>query len=201
MEKFTRIKGIAAHLPQENISADHILPREALHTIHRSGLGKFLFTSERYTDNGRENPGFVLNKPAYRRAAILVVGKNFGAGHAPDHLFWSLIDFGIRVVVAAGFDPAFEAGCFKHGVLPVTLPESEVEKLAAAAENKILMTVDLDRQTVSTDDGYTAMFKTDPFHRHCLLAGLDDIGLTLEHEDAIHAFEKRQHEDLFWLFS
>ena len=201
MEKFTRIKGMAAHLPEENISAHRILPPEALHTLHRNGLGKFLFSAERYADTGRENPDFILNKPAYRRAAILIVGANFGNGAPPDHLFWSLIDFGIRTVIATGFDPAFEAGCFKHGVLPVTLPGNAVERLAAAADNKILITVDLDRQTVATDDGYTAMFKTDAFHRHCLLARLDDIGLTLEHEDALHAFEKRQHEELFWLFS
>ncbi len=201
MEKFTRIKGIAAHLPEENISADRILPREALQTLHRAGLGKFLFSGERYDDNGREKQDFILNKPAWRRAAVLVAGKNFGHGAPPDHLFWSLIDFGIRAVIAAGFAPAFEAGCYKHGILPVTLPESEVQKLGEAAENKVLVTVDLDRQTVSTDDGYTAMFKTDSFQRHCLLAGLDDIGLTLEHEDAIYAFEKRQREDLFWLFS
>lgn len=200
MEKFTRIKGIAAHIPEENIGADRILPRDALQTLHRSGLGKFLFAAERYADNGRENPDFVLNKPAFRRAAVLLVGQNFGHGAPPDHLFWSMIDFGLRTVIAAEFDPAFEAGCFKNGVLPVTLPESALQKLATAAENKVLITVDLDRQTVSTDDGYTAMFKTDPFHRHCLLAGLDDIGLTLEHEDALHTFEKRQHEDLFWLF-
>jgi 3-isopropylmalate/(R)-2-methylmalate dehydratase small subunit len=112
-----------------------------------------------------------------------------------------MIDFGIRTVIAASFAPAFEAGCYKHGILPVTLPESEVQKLGEAAENKVLVTVDLDRQTVSTDDGYTTKFKTDSFQRHCLLAGLDDIGLTLEHEDAIYAFEKRQREDLFWLFS
>lgn len=201
MEKFTRIKGIAAHLPEENIGADRILPHHALQTLHRSGLGKFLFAAERYDGNGREKPDFILNKPAFRRAAILVTGKNFGSGRPPDHLFWSMIDFGMRTVIASSFDPAFVAGCFKHGVLPVTLPDNDVQKLGAAADNKILMTVDLDRQTVSTDDGFAASFQTDPFHRHCLLAGLDDIGLTLEHEDALHAFEKRRHDELFWLSS
>lgn len=200
MEKFTRIKGIAAYLPAADIPAARILPADALHTLHRAGLGKFLFAGERYEPNGREKPDFILNKPAFRRAAILVAGRNFGHGAPPDHLFWSMIDFGFRTVIAAGFDADFEAGCFKHGILPVTLPEDEVQKLGAAAENKVLVTVDLDRQIVSTDDGYTAVFKTDPFRRHCLLAGLDDIGLTLEHEDAIHAFEKRQREELFWLF-
>lgn len=200
MEKFTALKGIAAALPEKDFPSARILPADALQTLHRSGLGKFLFAQERYDATGRDNPDFILNKPAWRKAAVLIAGENFGTGDTPDHLFWAFIDFGIRALIAPSFAPDFETGCFKHGLLPVTLPQSETEKLMIAAENKTLVTVDLDRQMVSTADGYSAMFKTDPFHRHCLLAGLDEIGLTLEHEDAIIAFEKRQHEEQFWIF-
>lgn len=201
MEKFTTLKGIAAQIPDDNISTDRLLPAEALQTLRRAGLGKFLFAGERLSPDGREDPSFILNQAAWRKAAMLITGENFGTGDVQDHLYWALVDFGIRVVIAPSFAPDFDAGSHKHGVLTITLPAEQITLLQQAATDKVLLTVDLDRQTISTENRQQFNFKVDDFKRYCLLGGLDDIGLTLEHEDAIAHFEKQHRQDYPWLQS
>ncbi len=201
MEKFTAIKGIAAPLPKDRTSAIEILPLEAHRTPERAGLGKFLYAAQRYDAKGRENPAFILNQPAWRKSAILVTGMHFGYGDASDHLFWALADFGIRVVIAAVFDGAFRAGCYRHGILPIEVSPVYIGALMQAAEEKKIFTADLEKQTLSIEDGETYSFETPAFERHCLLSGLDDIGLTLEHEDAIDHFEKQHRKEMFWLYA
>lgn len=201
MEKFTAIKGIAAPLPENQIAAETLLPKEALLTLRRAGLGKFLFAAKRYLPDGREDPAFILNQPAWRKSAILVTGAHFGHGVHGEHLFWALIDFGIRAVIATLFDGAFRDGCYRHGILPVELDEASTTALLGAAADKKLFTIDLEKQTVSLEDGAQYRFATPAFERQCLLSGLDAIGLTLEHEDAIDHFEKQHRKEMFWLYA
>ncbi len=201
MEKFTAIKGIAAPMPDDQTAAIDILPLDAQRKAERTGLGKFLFAAERYNDKGRENPAFILNQPAWRKSAILVTGMHFGHGDASDHLFWALTDFGIRVVVAAVFDGAFRAGCYRHGILPIEVSPVYIGTLMQAAADKAIFTADLEKQTLSVSGGKTYTFETPAFERHCLLSGLDDIGLTLEHVDAIDHFEKQHRKEMFWLYA
>ena len=192
MEKFTKLTGVAAPLPMINVDTDMIIPKQFLKTIERTGLGKSLFFDMRFDADGVEVDDFVLNRPAYREASVLVTGKNFGCGSSREHAPWALLDFGIRCVIASSFADIFYNNCFKNGMLPVTLPEDQVEarfQLVAATVGYQL-TVDLESQSISDDSGLHYAFEVDPFRRDCLLKGLDDIGLTLAHEDKIRAFEE-----------
>ena len=201
MDKFTTLTGIAAPLPQINVDTDMIIPKQFLKTIKRSGLGVNLFDEMRYDDDGNENPDFVLNKPQYRESKILVTGENFGTGSSREHAPWALLDFGIRCVIAPSFADIFFNNCFKNGILPIALPQEEVDKLMDDAERgaNAVLTVDLEAQTIQGPDGGTITFDVDPFRKHCLLNGLDDIGLTLEKVDAIDGFESRANTERPWL--
>lgn len=201
MDKFTTLTGVAAPLPLINIDTDMIIPKQFLKTIARTGLGKNLFDEMRYDETGAENPEFVLNKPAYRNAQILVTGDNFGCGSSREHAPWALLDFGIRCVIATSFADIFYNNCFKNGILPIVLPQAEVDKLMDDAERgaNAVVTIDLENQVIKGPDGGEVAFEVDAFRRHCLLNGLDDIGLTLEKESAIDAFEARQKAEAGWL--
>ncbi|WP_288348580.1 3-isopropylmalate dehydratase small subunit [uncultured Thalassospira sp.] len=201
MEKFTKLTGVAAPLPMINVDTDMIIPKQFLKTIKRSGLGKNLFDEMRYDDNGNEVPDFVLNKPAYRNAQILVSGDNFGCGSSREHAPWSLLDFGIRCVIAPSFADIFYNNCFKNGILPIRLPQEDVDKLMADAERgaNATVTVDLENQEITGPDGGCIKFEVEEFRKHCLLNGLDDIGLTLQKSDAINAFEAKRAASQPWL--
>jgi 3-isopropylmalate/(R)-2-methylmalate dehydratase small subunit len=201
MEKFTSLTGVAAPLPMINIDTDKIIPKQFLKTIERTGLGRGLFDEMRFNADGSEKPEFVLNQPAYRQAKILVTGENFGCGSSREHAPWALLDFGIRCIIASSFADIFYNNCFKNGVLPLILPEAIVAQLmedAGKGANAVL-TVDLENQTVSRPDGEKAPFQIDPFRKHCLLNGLDDIGLTLQKGDAIDSYEDRLKLSQPWL--
>ncbi|MBN8631447.1 MAG: 3-isopropylmalate dehydratase small subunit [Rhodobacterales bacterium] len=193
MDKFTTLTGVAAPMPLVNIDTDMIIPKQFLKTIQRSGLGKNLFDEMRYTTDGQEIPEFVLNQPAYRKAEIIVAGDNFGCGSSREHAPWALLDFGIRCVISTSFADIFFNNCFKNGILPVVLPQDAVDHLMDDARKgaNARITVDLESQTVTASDGTTFAFEVDAFKKHCLLNGLDDIGLTLEKASAIDAFEKK----------
>jgi 3-isopropylmalate/(R)-2-methylmalate dehydratase small subunit len=193
MDKFSTLTGIAAPMPLVNIDTDMIIPKQFLKTIERSGLGKNLFDEMRFTPDGKEIPGFVLNQPAYRKAEILVAGDNFGCGSSREHAPWALLDFGIRCVISTSFADIFFNNCFKNGILPVVLPQAAVDHLMEDARKgaNARITVDLPSQTVTASDGTTFAFEVDAFKKHCLLNGLDDIGLTLEKASAIDSFEKK----------
>ena len=201
MEKFTKLTGVAAPLPMINVDTDMIIPKQFLKTIKRSGLGKNLFDEMRYDDNGNEIPDFVLNKPAYRNAKILVSGDNFGCGSSREHAPWSLLDFGIRCVIAPSFADIFYNNCFKNGILPIRLPQEDVDKLMADAERgaNATVTVDLENQEITGPDGGCIKFEVEEFRKHCLLNGLDDIGLTLQKADAINDFEAKRAASQPWL--
>ena len=200
MDKFTTLTGVAAPLPMVNVDTDMIIPKQFLKTIKRTGLGVNLFDEMRYDDNGNENPDFVLNKPAYRNAQVLVAGENFGCGSSREHAPWALLDFGIRCVIAPSFADIFYNNCFKNGILPITLPQEEVDKLMDDAQRgaNAVLTVDLENQTISGPDGGAIAFEVDPFKKECLLKGLDDIGLTLKNETAIGQFEESYSSQMPW---
>jgi len=189
---FTTLTGIAAPMPLVNIDTDMIIPKQFLKTIARTGLGKNLFDEMRYNLDGSEKPDFVLNQPAYRKAEILVAGENFGCGSSREHAPWALLDFGIRAVIAPSYADIFYSNCFKNGILPIVLPADQVAVLLDDAQKgaNARITVDLVAQTVTSSDGHSFHFEVDPFRKHCLLNGLDDIDLTLEKSAAIDAFEK-----------
>ena len=193
MEKFTTLTGIAAPMPLINIDTDMIIPKQFLKTIKRSGLGVSLFDEMRYTTDGQEIPDFVLNQPAWRASEIIVAGDNFGCGSSREHAPWALLDFGIRCVISTAFADIFYNNCFKNGILPIVVPAEVVDHLMADASKgaNARMTVDLPAQTVTTSDGQVFGFEIDPFRKHCLLNGLDDIALTLEKKSAIDTFEKK----------
>ena len=200
MDRFTTLTGIAAPMPLVNIDTDMIIPKQFLKTIQRSGLGKNLFDEMRYTQDGQEIPEFVLNQPAYRRAEIIVAGDNFGCGSSREHAPWALRDFGIRCVISTSFADIFYNNCFKNGILPVVLPAEAVAHLmddAKKGENARI-TVDLAGQTVTAADGTVFAFEVDAFKKHCLLNGLDDIGLTLEKASAIDAYEAKAATQRPW---
>jgi 3-isopropylmalate/(R)-2-methylmalate dehydratase small subunit len=200
MEKFTTLTGVAAPLPIVNVDTDMIIPKDYLKTIKRTGLGKGLFAEMRYREDGSENPDFVLNKPAYRNARILVAGDNFGCGSSREHAPWALLDFGIRCVISTSFADIFYNNCFKNGILPITVSPEELDKLMDDASRgaNATLTVDLEAQEIRGPDGGVIRFEIDPFRRHCLLNGLDDIGLTMEKAAAIESFEKRYAELRPW---
>lgn len=201
MEKFEKLSGVAAPLPLINIDTDMIIPKQFLKTIKRSGLGVNLFDEMRYDDQGKEIPDFVLNKPAYRSAQILVAGDNFGCGSSREHAPWALLDFGIRCVISTSYADIFYNNCFKNGILPITLPKEQVDVLMADAENgeNARIEVDLEAQTVTSADGQVFSFDLDPFKKHCLLNGLDDIGLSMEKVDSIDAYEARATAERPWV--
>ena len=201
MEKFTKVTGVAAPMPLINIDTDMIIPKLFLKTIKRSGLGKNLFDEMRYDDNGAEVPDFVLNKPAYRNAQIIVAGDNFGCGSSREHAPWALLDFGIRVVISTSFADIFYSNCFKNGILPIILPQEDIDKLmddAGRGANAVL-NVDLESQTITGPDGGEVSFEVDAFKKHCLLNGLDDIGLTMQKSEAIAAFEAQNATSMPWV--
>jgi len=193
MQKFTTLTGVAAPLPIVNVDTDMIIPKQFLKTIKRTGLGKGLFAELRYREDGSENPDFVLNKPAYRNAKILVGGDNFGCGSSREHAPWALLDFGIRCVIATSFADIFFNNCFKNGILPIVVSPDGWAKLIDDAERgaNATLTVDLEKQGIHGPDGGTLPFDIDPFRRHCLLNGLDDIGLTMEKAPLIDAYEEK----------
>ena len=181
MEKFTTLEGVAAPLRVINVDTDMIIPKQYLKTIKRTGLGKGLFSEKRYKDDGSENPDFVLNKPAYRKAKILVAGDNFGCGSSREHAPWALADFGIRCVISTSFGDIFYNNSFKNGLLPIRVSPEDLEKLFEDAERgaNATLTIDLEKQEIRGPDGGVVKFEIDPFRKHCLLNGLDDIGLTM----------------------
>lgn len=201
MDKFTTLTGIAAPLSLINIDTDMIIPKQFLKTIKRSGLGKNLFDEMRFDQSGNEIPEFVLNKPAYRDAQILVAGDNFGCGSSREHAPWALLDFGIRCVIAPSFADIFFNNCFKNGILPIPLPPEEVDKLMDDASNgaNATLTIDLEAQEITRPDGQKIAFEIDPFRKHCLLNGLDDIGLSLTKVEAIDAFEATAQSARPWV--
>lgn len=201
MEKFNRLTGVAAPLPVVNVDTDMIIPKDYLKTIKRTGLAKGLFAEARYLDDGSENPDFVLNKPAYRNAQILVAGDNFGCGSSREHAPWALLDFGIRCVISTSFADIFYNNCFKNGILPVVVTHDELDKLMDDARRgaNATVSVDLEAQEIRGPDGGVVNFDIDPFRKHCLLNGLDDIALTLEKADAITTYETKAAENRAWL--
>ena len=201
MDKFTTLTGVAAPMPLVNIDTDMIIPKQYLKTIQRTGLGVALFSELRYDEDGSENEDFVLNKPAYRDAQILVAGDNFGCGSSREHAPWALLDYGIRCVISTSFADIFFNNCFKNGILPIVLPQEDVDKLMddAGRGSNAVLTVDLESQTITGPDGGSIAFDVDPFRKHCLLNGLDDIGLTLENVGAIDAYEAKASADRPWI--
>ena len=193
MDKFTKLTGVAAPLPMRNVDTDMIIPKQFLKTIKRTGLGKSLFFELRYDDAGKEISEFVLNQPAYRDAKILVTGENFGCGSSREHAPWALLDFGLRCVIAPSFADIFYNNCFQNGILPIMLPQADVDKLMDDARRgaNATITVDLESQEIRGPDGGAIKFDIDPFRKRCLLNGLDDIGLTMEKHENIQTFEEK----------
>jgi len=201
MDKFTVLTGVAAPLPMINIDTDMIIPKQFLKTIKRTGLGKNLFDEMRYTQDGGEVADFVLNQPAYRKASVLITGNNFGCGSSREHAPWAIADFGIRCIIAPSFADIFFNNSFKNGILPIKLPQEQVDSLMKQAENgaNATFTIDLAAQEITAPDGSKTKFDVDPFRKHCLLNGLDDIGLTLMKDDKIAAFEATRKTSSPWL--
>ncbi|SRR5690606_2480327 len=203
MEKFREITSVAAPVPASNVDTDRIIPARFLKTIKRTGLGKHLFNDVRYNEDGSERPDFILNKEPYRNAQILVVGENFGCGSSREHAPWALTDFGIRCVIGTTFADIFYNNSFKNGLLLIKLDKEQVAKLMEDARNghNARITVNLEKQEITRPDGEVIPFEVDPFRKHCLLEGLDDIGLTLKKEKGIGSFEERDRASHPWLYS
>ncbi len=201
MEKFTSLTSVAAPLPMINVDTDMIIPKQFLKTIKRTGLGSALFHELRTRADGSPNPDFVLDRPAYKNAKILVAGANFGCGSSREHAPWALLDFGIRCVVAPSFADIFYNNCFKNGILPIVLPQADIDKLLDDAERgaNAVISIDLEHQEIRGPDGGCIRFDIDPFRKQCLLNGWDDIGLTLRNEAKISAFEARRQAEAPWL--
>ena len=201
MKPFTKLTAIAAPLPMINIDTDVIIPKQFLKTIKRSGLGKSAFYDLRYDNDGNEKPDFVLNKEPYRKAEILITGDNFGCGSSREHAPWAILDFGIRCVVAPSYADIFYNNCFKNGILPIILPQEQVDGLMREAQENpdSVTTIDLEKQTITRGNKFSFSFDIDPFRKKCLLNGLDDIGLTLEKGAFIDKFENERKQDKPWL--
>jgi 3-isopropylmalate/(R)-2-methylmalate dehydratase small subunit len=201
MDKFTVLEGVAAPLKVVNVDTDMIIPKQYLKTIKRTGLGKGLFSEQRYKDDGSENPDFVLNKPAYRNAKVLVAGDNFGCGSSREHAPWALLDFGIRCVISTSFGDIFYNNSFKNGILPIRVTPEELEKLFDDADRgaNATLTIDLEKQEIRGPDGGVIKFEIDAFRKHCLLNGLDDIGLTMVKKAKIDTFEGKAKAERPWL--
>lgn len=201
MDKFIRLNGPAASLNRDNIDTDMIIPKQFLKTIARSGLGKSLFEELRYTPDGEERPDFILNQKSYRQAKILIAGDNFGCGSSREHAVWALKEFGILSIIAPNFADIFFNNCFKNGVLPIAMPKEIIAALHEQARkgSNAFFEIDLEAQEIKAPDA-TYRFDVDPFGRHCLLNGLDDISLTLEHKDSITAYETKRRTSFPWLY-
>jgi 3-isopropylmalate/(R)-2-methylmalate dehydratase small subunit len=201
MQKFETLTGVAAPLPIDNIDTDMIIPKQYLKTIQRTGLGKGLFSEMRYNDDGSPNPDFVLNKPAYKNVKIIVAGDNFGCGSSREHAPWALLDYGIRCVISTDFADIFYNNCFKNGILPIRVSPEDLAKLMDDAERgaNSTLSVDLPNQEIRGPDGGVVKFDIDAFRKHCLLEGIDDIGLTLVEAPAIDTFEARAKTSHPWL--
>lgn len=201
MKAFTTLTATAAPLPVMNVDTDMIIPKQFLRTIKRTGLGVNLFNDMRYDEAGNETPDFVLNKEPYRQAQILVTGENFGCGSSREHAPWALLDFGIRCIIAPSFADIFFNNCFKNGILPIVIKKENVDIAMEEAKSAHQIAVDLAAQKITLSDGTEISFEIEPFRKHCLLNGLDDIGLTLEKTDAITAYENKNGEEKPWLRS
>ncbi|MDX1605590.1 MAG: 3-isopropylmalate dehydratase small subunit [Candidatus Competibacterales bacterium] len=211
MKAFTRHTGLVVPLDRSNVDTDAIIPKQFLKSIKRTGFGPNLFDAWRYLDKGEpgmdpgqrtRNPDFVLNQPRYEGASILLARRNFGCGSSREHAVWALDDYGIRAVIAPSFADIFFNNCFKSGLLPIVLDEAEVDRLFSEveAEPGYRLEIDLEAQQITTPSGGTLGFEVEPFRRHCLLEGLDDIGLTLQQADKIRAYEQRRRQEAPWLF-
>ncbi len=201
MQKFTTLSATAAPLPMINVDTDKIIPKQFLRTIKRTGLSEGLFYEMRFDEQGKPKPGFVLDEPGYKNAQILIAGENFGCGSSREHAPWALLDAGIRCVIAPSFGDIFYNNCFKNGILPVELPQAQVDLLMDDAQRgaNAVVTVDMERQEITGPDGGRLHFEVDPFRKHCLLNGLDDIGLSLEKVAKIDDYEARQRQEQPWL--
>ena len=201
MQKCTKLTAVAAPLPTINIDTDAIIPKQFLKTIKRTGLGKHLFHELRYDEEGKDVPDFVLNKPAYRKAQILVAGENFGCGSSREHAPWALLDFGIRCVISTSFADIFYNNCFQNGILPIKVSPEDLDKLMDDANRgaNATITVDLENQEIRGPDGGVVKFEMDPFRKRCLLEGLDNIGLTLQDEKAIGDYETKAAAARSWV--
>ena len=201
MEKFTKLKSIPSYLPLQNIDTDMIIPKQFLKTIKRSGLGANLFDEMRFDRQGNEIADFILNKDAYRSAEIIFAGENFGCGSSREHAPWAIKDFGISCIISSSFADIFYNNCFKNGILPIVLPEADIAVVMKDAEKgaNARMSIDLEAQTVTTSDGEVFSFEVDSFKKHCLMSGLDDIGLTLDKQDHIDAFEAQAAQTRPWV--
>jgi 3-isopropylmalate/(R)-2-methylmalate dehydratase small subunit len=201
MDKFVKLTGVAAPLPVVNIDTDMIIPKDYLKTIKRTGLGKGLFAEARYFEDGALNPDFVLNKPAYQNAKILVAGDNFGCGSSREHAPWALLDFGIRCVISTSFADIFYNNCFKNGILPIVVSQDDLDKLMddASRGSNAVLTIDLEAQEISGPDGGKVSFDIDPARKHIMLEGLDDIATTLKSDGAIASFETKMQTERPWL--
>ena len=200
MDKFTKLEGVAAPLHMINVDTDMIIPKNYLKTIKRTGLGKGLFAEKRYKDDGSENPDFILNKPAYRNAKIIVADDNFGCGSSREHAPWALLDFGIRCVISTSFGDIFYNNCFKNGILPIKVSPEDLEKLFDDADRgaNATLSIDLAAQEIRGPDGGVVKFEIDEFRKHCLLNGLDDVGLTMVKQDKIAGYEERTKASRPW---
>ena len=201
MEKFKKLSGVAAPFDMINIDTDKILPKQFLKTIKRTGLGTNLFTEMRYLENGSENPEFILNKSAYRNSQIIVAGDNFGCGSSREHAPWALLDFGIKCIISTSFADIFFNNCFKNGILPIVVSKEELDQLMSDAENgsNSILDVDLESQQIGRPNGEKISFEVDEFRKHCLLNGLDEIGLTMEKQSKIDTFEKQHQHNQPWV--
>ena len=201
MEKFDKHRGVAAPLNMINIDTDKLIPKQFLKTIKRTGLGKYLFNEIRFNADGSENEDFVLNKPAYRDASILVAGDNFGCGSSREHAPWALLDFGVKCVISTSFADIFFNNCFKNGILPIVVSKEELDQLMDDAENgaNSVLDIDLENQYIGRPNGAKINFKIDEFRKHCLINGLDDIGLTMQKRSNIDSFEKKRETEQPWI--
>ena len=201
MDKFTKLRGVAAPLNMINIDTDKLIPKQFLKTIKRTGLGKHLFNEMRFNEDGSEKQDFVLNKSAYRKASIIVAGDNFGCGSSREHAPWALLDFGIKCVISTSFADIFYNNCFKNGILPIVVNKQQLDQLMDDAENgaNAVLDVDLAAQEITRPSGEKVTFEIDEFRKHCLVNGLDDIGLTMEKDENIDNFEKRRAAEQPWV--
>ena len=201
MEKFDKHRGVAAPLNMINIDTDKLIPKQFLKTIKRTGLGKHRFNEIRFNADGSENEDFVLNKPAYREASILVAGDNFGCGSSREHAPWALLDYGVKCVISTSFADIFFNNCFKNGILPIVVSKEELDQLMDDADNgaNSILDIDLENQQIGRPNGETINFEIDEFRKHCLINGLDDIGLTMQKQSNIDDFEKKREAEKPWI--
>jgi 3-isopropylmalate/(R)-2-methylmalate dehydratase small subunit len=201
MEKFDKHSGVAAPLNMINIDTDKLIPKQFLKTIKRTGLGQYLFNEIRFNADGSENKDFILNKPAYRDASILIAGDNFGCGSSREHAPWALLDFGVKCVISTSFADIFFNNCFKNGILPIVVSKEQLDQLMDDANNgaNSILDIDLENQQIGRPNGDRISFEIDEFRKHCLINGLDDIGLTMQKQDSIGDFEKRREIEQPWV--